>query len=57
MKNPTEGGASMTIIFSYSVTGTNASIARTIGEGLNAEIREIRSARKHSFFGMVLGQG
>jgi hypothetical protein len=45
----------MTIIFYYRVTGTNAAIARTIGEGLNAEIREIKSVRKHSFFGMVLG--
>jgi multimeric flavodoxin WrbA len=45
----------MTIIFSYSVTGTNASIARTIGEGLHAEVREIKSVRKYSFFGMVFG--
>ncbi len=45
----------MTIIFYYSVTGTNASIARTICEGLKAEIREIRSIRKYSFFGMVFG--
>ncbi len=45
----------MTIVFYYSVTGTNASIAQTIGEGLIAEIREIKSVRKHSFFGMVFG--
>jgi multimeric flavodoxin WrbA len=45
----------MTIIFYYSVTGTNASIAQTIGADLNAEIREIRSVRKYSFLGMVFG--
>ena len=45
----------MTIIFYYSVTGTNASIARTIGAGLNAETREVRSVRKYSFLGMVFG--
>jgi hypothetical protein len=43
----------MTIVFYYSVTGTNASIARAIGKGLNAEVCEIKGVRKYSFFGMV----
>jgi flavodoxin len=45
----------MTIVFYYSVTGTNASIARAIGEGLNAEVHEIRGVRAYSFFGMIFG--
>jgi len=40
----------MIVVFYYSVTGTNASIARVIGKGLNAEVCEIRG---HSGCGLA----
>lgn len=45
----------MAIIVFYSETGTNARIARTMSDVLKTEVREIKSARRHSFIGKVFG--
>jgi hypothetical protein len=45
----------MTVIVFYSETGTNARIARAMSDVLKTEVREVISARRHSFFGKVFG--
>jgi hypothetical protein len=45
----------MAIVIYYSERGTNARIARSIGDVLGSEVREIKSVRRYSFLGKVFG--